>query len=641
MTWLPVVALALASCGPRVEVDFSGPVAQWPEWSGGQGGIHWSPLTQITRQNVDALEVAWVHHSGDVSDGSGEAAKTSLQVTPLVVDDTLYYCTPFNRVFALDPETGEERWVFDPALKTKRLQGPYPLVCRGVAYWAGSGPLDLGACSRRIFTATIDSELIALDARTGLPCADFGRAGRVGLREGIGEAPPWEYYTTSPPLVIGDLVVVGALVADNLRTDAPGGVVRAFDARTGALRWAWDPVPPGERAADGGYRRGTPNVWSILSADPERGLVFVPTGNASPDSFGGLRGGLDHYASSTVALRAATGQVAWHFQYVHHDLWDYDTPSQPALVQIDGLGGGAPALVQSTKMGHLFVLDRERGVPLYPVVERPVPAGGVAGESLSPTQPFPTHPAPLHPARLAPEDAWGFTPIDRRDCAEKLGRYRNEGIFTPPSLEGSVLFPGSAGGMNWGGVAIDPRTGVLYVNQMHTAQVLTLVPRDDYEKLDTGGPAYPNERYPQRGAPFGLRREPLLSSFGAPCNPPPWGTLSAVDLRSGELLWRSTLGTTRDQAPWPLWLDYGAPNLGGPLLTAGGLVFIAATTDKFLRAFDAETGEEIWSERIPYTGNSTPMTYRLRPDSRQYVVLAAGGHGWSESGDALIAFALP
>jgi quinoprotein glucose dehydrogenase len=466
----------------------------------------------------------------------------------------------------------------------------------------------------------------------------------VSLRERIGDAEPWEYYVTSPPLVIRDVVVVGALVADNLRVDAPSGVVRAFDARSGELRWAWDPVPPDRDSParhGGDYAAGTPNVWSILSADPERNLVFVPTGNASPDYYAAAREGLDYYASSVVALDGATGEVVWFFQTVHHDLWDYDVASQPVLLDFETPNGRVPALAQATKMGHVFLLNRETGEPLFPVEERPVPQGGVSGEVLSPTQPFPTHPAPLHPARLTPEDAWGFTPWDRRKCAEQIARLRSDGIFTPPSLQGSIQYPGSAGGANWGSVSIDPARGVLYVNQMRVPNVVQLVPRAEYETLDEGAAVYPEELYPMRGTPYGLRRGPLLSPLGAPCSPPPWGTPMAVDLASGEVLWESTLGTTRDQAPFPLWLKLGAPNLGGSIVTAGRLVFIGATTDKFLRAFDAETGEELWARRLPYTANATPMTYRLREDGRQYLVVASGGHGWSEPGDAVLAFALP
>jgi len=519
-------------------------------------------------------------------------------------------------------------------------------VCRGVAYWKERpGPGAAGpaaACSERIFTATLDSELIALDAASGVPCAGFGRSGRVDLREGFAEAPRWEAYVTSPPLVLGDVVVVGGLVQDNLRVDAPSGVIRGFDARTGALRWAFDPVPPGFPApADGRYTPGTPNAWAPLSGDAERRLVFVPTGNPSPDLFSAIRQGLDHYGSSVVALSAETGQVVWRFQTVHHDVWDYDVPAQPVLFQLPGVGGGRPGLAQITKMGFLFLLDRETGAPLYPVEEQPVAHDGVPGEELSPTQPFPTHPPPLIPTRLPPEEAFGFTPIDASDCREKLGQIRNEGIFTPPSLEGSIVYPGNAGGPNWGGIALDPVKGVAYVNAMRAPTVAKLIPREEAEGLDFAGAAYPNELYPMKGSPYALSRGPLLSRFGAPCVPPPWGTLQAVDLATGETLWQSTLGTTRDQAPWPLWFDLGAPNLGGPLATAGGLVFIGATTDKFFRAFDAASGDEIWRFRIPYTANSSPITYRLRHNGRQFVVVAAGGHGWSQPGDALLAFALP
>jgi quinoprotein glucose dehydrogenase len=634
------LALALA-CGRESPLDHSGPTADWPAWGGDPGGLRWSPLTQVTRENVTRLEVAWTYRHGDMSDGMGDRTRSSFNATPVVTEEGLYFCTGFNRVIALDPETGAERWSFDPELRLRRLRGPYPLVCRGVAHWEDPAPPDPGVCARRIFTGTIDSELIALDAATGRPCQDFGAGGRVALREGI-EAEPWEYYVTSPPLAVGDVVVVGALVADNLRTDAPAGVVRAFDARTGALRWAWDPVPPDwPRGSDEKYAAGTPNVWSAMSADPERGLVFVPTGNASPDYYAGERRGLDHYSSAVVALDAVTGAVRWHYQTVHHDHWDYDVPAQPTLFRIDGVGGGQPAVAQITKMGHLFLLDRETGAPLYPVEERPVPQGGVPGDVLSPTQPFPTHPPPLHPATLTPDDAWGFTPWDRGRCRELIAGMRSDGIFTPPGLEPAIQYPGNAGGPNWGGVSIDPERGVLFVNSMRVPSVVRLVPRDEFDDLDPDSVVYPEMVAPMRGTPYGLRISPLLGPLGAPCNPPPWGVLQAVDLKTGELLWESTLGTTRDQAPFPMWLSLGAPNLGGSIATAGGLVFIGATTDKYLRAFSAETGREIWRARLPYTANATPVTYRLRRDGRQFVVVAAGGHGWSEPGDTLIAFALP
>jgi quinoprotein glucose dehydrogenase len=647
-----VLCILALACGERAPIDYTGPLAEWPEFEGTKGSARYSPLTQITPENVGQLEVAWRYDHGDVSDGSGEWARTSFSVTPLVADGHLFICTGYARVIAIDPETGEEQWSFDPELRARRGEGPYPLTCRGVAYWSGDGATPAGqACARRVFTGTRDSELIALDADTGEPCADFGREGRVQLREGIGKAPPWEYYPTSPPVVVRDVVVIGALVADSLRTDAPSGVVRAFDLRTGALRWAWDPVPPGWQpdtpvAADGAaqplYQSGTPNVWAPISSDEDLGLVYVPTGNASPDSYGGDRRGLDHYASSTVALDAGSGRVVWHRQYVHHDVWDYDTASQPALFQIEGVGGGVAGLAQATKMGHLFLLDRATGEPLYPIEERPVSQTGVVpGETLSPTQPFPTHPPPLQDKPLSPESAWGFTPIDRADCRALLGRYTYEGIFTPPSLEGSFQYPGSAGGANWGGVSIDPERGLLFVNQNLMPMFQQLIPRDEFDQLDASSVVYPQELYPMSGTPYGVKRGPVLSSFGAPCIAPPWGTLTAVDLRRGEVVWEVALGSTRDQAPFPMWLELGSPNLGGSLATASGLVFIGATTDKFVRAFDAESGEEVWRARLPFTANSSPISYRLRPDGKQYLVVPAGGHGWSQPGDALIAYALP
>jgi quinoprotein glucose dehydrogenase len=642
-----VAAALLSGCGAPVEIDYSGPLADWPVQGGDAGNTHASPLTQIDPGNVDALDVAWVYHHGDVRDGSDGGARTTFEATPIVVDDTLYFCTGLNRVIALDPETGAERWTFDPKLRIERLGGPYFYTCRGVSYWRDAAAPKDAVCSARIYTATTDSELIALDARTGAPCTDFGSAGRVNLRAGIGEAPDWEYYTTSPPLVLRDRVVVGSFVADNVRVDAPSGVVRAFDARSGRLLWAWDPVPPGvsrpETSGGPAYTPGTPNVWSILSGDAERGLVFVPTGNAAPDLYGGERKGLDYYSSSVVALRLEDGGVAWHFQTVHHDVWDYDVGTAPLLFQDAAVANGVPALAQATKVGNVFLLDRETGVPLYPVEERPVPQGGALGEALSPTQPFPTHPPPLHPQRVGSEDAFGFTFWDRGRCREKLESLRNDGIFTPPTEEGTLEYPGAAGGMNWGGIAFEPHAGILVANVTRAIAEVRLIPREIYETLPERKVArFPLEFYPMRGTPYGAYRGPVLSPLGAPCNPPPWGTLVGVDLASGEVLWESVLGTTRDMAPFPIWLRLGTPNFGGgSIVTASGLVFIAATTDKFLRAFDLADGEEIWSHRLPFTGNATPLTYRIRRDGRQFVVIAAGGHGFSASGDALVAFALP
>jgi quinoprotein glucose dehydrogenase len=645
---LLAVLAGIVACSPSVEIDTSGPTGEWPFWGGDQGASHFVKLDQITKENVGALEVAWTHDSGDHFDGSGYSKVTSFQTTPLVVNDTLYYCTPFMRVFALDPQTGEERWSFDPEFEDRHGEGPYPLICRGVSYWEDARAAKGSVCSKRIFYGTADSELIALDADTGKPCPGFGEQGRVGLREGIGEAPGWEYHPTSPPLVMRDRVLIGALVADNVRVDAPAGVVRAFDARTGKLVWAWDPVPPdwtGAPDPETGrrYAAGTPNIWSIMTGDAERGLVYVPTGNPAPDLYGGERKGIDYYGSSTVALDVETGRVAWRFQAVHHDVWDFDTPSPPTLFQIPGVGGGVAALAQPTKMGHIFLLDRETGAPLYPVEERSVPQGGVPGEQLSPTQPFPTHPGPLHPTEITRENVHGFTPIDRASCQKLVDEYRWDGPFTPNTLEGTIQFPHTGGGMNWGGVAIDPGRGILVTNQTHAAQLVKLIKREDTGNLKPEDLVYPNEYYPMEGTPYGVKRLGFFSSFGAPCNAPPWGSLTGVDLRSGEVIWRIPFGSLREMAPFPIWLmytDLGSPNFGGGIATASGLYFIGAAMDKGFRAFDIETGEELWHTRLPYAGTAVPMSFRFE-GGKQFIVVAAGGNPLGDMGSTLVAFSLP
>jgi quinoprotein glucose dehydrogenase len=462
---------------------------------------------------------------------------------------------------------------------------------------------------------------------------------------------------TSAPTVIGDRVVVGSFIADNIRTDAPSGVVRAFDPRSGALVWAWDLAPPGYDYATrpksaAGYALGTPNVWAPMSADPERGLLFVPTGNPAPDLYrGGDRLDMDHYGSSVVALRAATGEVVWRFQTVHHDLWDYDVPAQPTLVDLVRGGARIPALVQGTKLGLVFVLHRETGEPLFPVEERPVPRGGAPGEVLAPTQPFPVKPPPLVPLALTPDDAFGFTPWDRGKCREQLEAIRNDGVFTPIGTDWAVLVPAPTGGVNWGGVAVDPERQLLVVNTVSLAFRQRLVPRAEY---DAAQRALPTDRAdddyaPQLGTPYAVAREMLASPFGAPCNHPPWGQLAAIDLASGELRWQRPLGSLWDLGV-PLDWELGLPNFGGPLVTKSGLVFIGAATGSAFRAFDLATGEELWRVRLPAGASATPMSYRVEDAEggpRQLVVVAAGGHwgfhadGGADLGDALVAFALP
>lgn len=639
-------AAALVPQAAAQNKDLAPAGEEWRFWGGDAGANHYSALTQITPANVASLQVAWVHRSGDFADGSGSTRATSFQATPLAVNGKLYFCTPFQRVFALDPESGAELWQFDPQIKEKLGEGPYPLNCRGVSYWEDNNAKPGAVCSKRLFYGTSDAELIALDADTGKPCAAFGDNGRVALLKELGESRAWAYHPTSPPQVMRDRVVINGFVADNLDVNAAPGVVRAFDARSGRLAWAWDPLPEDwqTKSVNGSrWQVGSPNSWSIITGDAERGLIFVPTGNPSPDLYGGERNGIDRYGSSTVALDVETGKVAWSFQSVHHDVWDYDTSGAPILFQIPGVGGGVPGVAQTTKMGHIFLLNRDTGAPLYPVEERPVPQGGVPGEMLSPTQPFPTHPKPLHDSAMAPEDAYGFTPVDRWDCQRQIAQYRWDGPFTPPSLNGSIGYPHTSGGMNWGGAAIDPVRGILVVNQNQIAQVTQLIPREQAVGLNPAEQVYPNELYEMKGTPYVARRLPLNSFLGAPCSPTPWGTLTGVDLRSGEVKWRIPFGTLEGLAPWPaqaLFTDTGAPNFGGGMATASGLYFIGASMDNYFRAYDIENGRELWRIKLPFGAHAVPMTYRAASGA-QYVVIAAGGNALSTMGAELIAFKLP
>jgi len=607
---------------------------------GDPGGGRYSRLSDITPANVHRLERLWTYRAGLVEIDGAIAGKTSLQATPVLRAGRLHFCTPDNRIVTIDAATGEELWVY---AARPIFESGWTATCRGVAFWEAPSGAGGDACRARVFMGTIDARLIAVDAETGEPCEDFGAGGELSLLRGLGDVVPGEYYMTSAPTVAGDVVVTGSLVADNRRVGGPGGVIRAFDVRTGELRWAFDPVPPGTPSAPPDeegqptFHRGTPNAWSIPSVDVERGLVFVPMGGPSPDFFGGHREDFDHYGSAVVALDAKTGDVVWHFQAVHHDLWDYDLASQPMLIDVPKEGVMRPAVAQLTKMGHLFLLDRETGEPLFEVEERPVPQSDVPGERTSPTQPFPTHPPPLHPGWLTSEDAFGFTPFDRGACRSLIEGLRNEGIFTPPSLEGSVLYPGTAGGSNWGSGAYDPRRRLMVLNVNRIAQQIQLVPRADAPSKRARGLS------PQAGAPYLARTDVLLSPLGIPCSPPPWGSILAVDLEAGEVVWERPFGTTRDMTPLPIGLDFGLPSMGGPIVTAGGVAFIGAAMDDYIRAYDVETGEELWRERLPAGAQATPMTYRLAPDGPQIVVLAAGGHATlgTTIGDWLIAWALP
>ena len=548
----------------------------------------------------------------------------------------------------MDPETGKERWTYDPKIDLKR-EYDNQLNSRGVSTWVDSKLRPGQPGRRRIFMGTNDVRLIALDAATGQPCADFGDKGQVDLTAGVGITRPAEYGLTSPPAIINDLVVVGSAVGDNQRVDAPSGVVRAYDARTGKMRWAWEAIPPNEKPdKDGKYRLGTANVWSFISVDPERDLVFLPTGNTSPDYYGGERKGSDYYSSSIVALRGSTGKVVWHFQTVHHDLWDYDVPAQPALITVRRGGRQIPAVAVATKIGHLFILHRETGKPIFPVEERPVPKGDVAGETYSPTQPIPVAPRALVPQKIRPEDAWGLTDADRAWCREQMASLRNEGLFTPPSLQGSILYPGDVGGMTWSGVSFDPSRGLLITNTNRLVRAVTLVPREKFNNdlvAEWRSKLVDFEIGRQRGTPYVMRREFLFRVIPGltPCNPPPWGTLLAVDLADGSIKWEVPLGQMPELSSVAGSDKWGSLNLGGSMITAGGLIFIGAARDDFIRGFDVETGRELWKGSLPAGGQAMPMTYRASEGGRQFLVICAGGHGRLRTtpGDYVVAFALP
>ena len=618
----------------------------WPSYGNDPGGMRYSRLTQIDRTNVARLKVAWTFHTGDISDGKDGRKRSGFETTPILVDGILYLTTPFNRVIALDPITGRQRWAYDPKIDQTLDYGD-GLINRGVSTWLDPKKQNGQPCRRRIYEATLDARLIALDAHSGAPCQDFGRHGQVDLRNvpgyrnrNAGEFSRGWYHMTSPPAVIDDLVVVGSSIDDNTRADMPSGVVRAFDARTGALRWKWDPIAiDAPRSSAGGTFRqstGAANAWSIMAVDPERHLVFVPTGSASPDYFGGLRHGDNRWANSVVALHAASGKMAWGFQLVHHDLWDYDTASPPLLATVVHDGKRVSVVIQGNKTGFLYVLNRDTGKPLFPVEERPVPQSDVPGELASPTQPFPIAPPSLAPQSLTADDAWGVNDSEREFCRTAIAKLQNEGLFTPPSFQGALATPGNLGGMNWSGYAYDPQRSLLIVNTNNLTARVRLIPRDKVQSGTEDG-----NYGSQRGTPYGMLRRFLQAPSDLPCSKPPWGTLTAVDMIHGTIRWQIPLGSMADFGGHHGAIPAGSISLGGPIVTASGLVFIAGTTDPHIRAFDIATGEMLWQQQLPASGNATPMTYQI--EGKQYIVIAAGGHqGIAEEplGDALVAFAL-
>ncbi|MGD9598251.1 MAG: membrane-bound PQQ-dependent dehydrogenase, glucose/quinate/shikimate family [Steroidobacteraceae bacterium] len=615
----------------------------WRAYGRTNTGTRYAPASQITPGNVHRLAVAWTYRTGDLPQAyPGNRAGFMFEATPLKIADTLYICTPHNIVIALEADTGRERWRHDPAIDTA---GVYTLACRGVAWHEARAAA--GDCPRRILTATLDGRLIALDAGTGALCPGFGHEGEISLREGLGLIKPGYYLVTSPPTIVGDVAIVGGFVLDNMSTDEPSGVVRGYDVRTGRQLWAWDagrpqeagPWRPGEP-----YTRGSPNAWSIFSADESLGLVYIPTGNAPPDYFGGERtAALDRYSSSVVALEAATGTLRWAFQTTHHDLWDYDVPSQPVLVDLPIEGEQVPALIQPTKHGDIFLLDRRDGRPLAAVEERPAPRGNVPGERYSPTQPASVGMPGFTPLPLTEADMWGATQFDQLWCRIAFRKLRYDGKFTPPGLDGSISWPGNFGVMNWGSVSVDEVRQRMVVNSSYAALLLQLIPRAKAppgERIAIEGNAAIS---PQIGTPYAVRTaQPFLSPLGVPCNAPPWGRLSVVDLKSRTLAWQRPLGTTRDHAPLGIAIP-GVFGQGGSVVTAGGVIFIGATLDNYLRAFDLATGRELWKGRLPAGGQATPMSFVSAKTGKQYVVIAAGGHQYlyTTIGDYVVAYSLP
>lgn len=643
--WI-MMATTLQAQSPSKSVPHKN-AAEWPAYGRDAGGSRYSALSAINDGNIGQLKVAWTYRTGELETYTGTKAlsQAAFEATPIMVGGVLYFSTPSCRAMAIDAATGKERWVYDP--KVDLHKGYSEITSRGVSIWPAAGDTK-NKGPQRIFLPTIDGRLIALDAATGQPVKTFGKEGTVDLTEGFAKG----LSVTSPPAVIGNMIVIGSSMGDNQRIDYPPGTVRAFDAITGKLQWSWDPVP--RDPADKGWATwknpnahatGGANAWSIISADADRGLVFIPTTCPSPDYYGGERLGQNLYSNSIVALRASTGKMVWHFQVVHHDLWDYDIAAQPILIEVTRNNKKVAAVAVGTKMGHIFIFNRETGEPLFPIEERPVAASTIKGEEAHPTQPFPVLPEPLGLQVVTQKEAWGLTPADKAAAEKRIALYLNKGIFTPPSYQGTIVAPGNAGGIHWGGMCYDPVKGLLITNINRLAAVIRMVPREEQSQAGSSEKeSLRAEIGRQVGTPYIMKRDYLFitdDGLFKMQTAPPWGTLLAVDMNSGAKKWEVPLGFMYPPEHFPDTEQWGSINFGGAIVTAGNLVLVAATVDGHLRAFDTQTGKLLWKFLLPGGGQATPMTYEV--NGKQYIVIAAGGHGkmGTKQSDHVMAFALP
>lgn len=618
------------------------PPGEWHQYGRTPYGQRYSPLDQVNVKNVSNLQEVWRYQTGDVKLPQ-DVSETTYQVTPLKVGNSLYLCTPHNWAISIDATTGKQRWKFDPnaGLNPDRQHQ----TCRGVTYYADPAAQPGQACAERVYLPTSDARLIALDAANGQVCPAFAEGGTLRLEAGMPYNPAGYYYSTSPPVIAAGKIIIGGAVNDNYSTHSQSGVIRAFDVNTGALVWNWDSGNPTQIAplAEGQtYTANSPNSWSVFSVDENLGLVYIPLGNQVPDQLGMNRSeSVEKYSSSIVALDINTGADRWVRQTVHHDLWDMDVPAQPVLMNLTKSDGQqVPALIGPTKQGDIYVLDRRTGEPIIPVTELPAPGGAIPEDRTSPTQPISA--LSFRPPTLEGRNMWGVTMFDQMVCRIWLKQLKYDGQYTPPSLQGSLIYPGNFGTFNWGSVAVDPERMVMFGMPTYLAFTSQLVPRSEVPPKGEGEKGSEQGLNRNEGAPYAVKMGPFLGPLQIPCQAPPWGYVSGTDLRSGKIAYKLKNGTVEDMTPLPLPIKLGVPGIGGPMITKGGVVFLGAAVDNYLRAYNLTNGEQLWEARLPAGGQATPMTYSV-DDGRQFVVMAAGGHGsvGTKPGDYVIAYALP